>query len=486
MVAAILLIFLHDAAALVSIWWTSSTFGHCLLIPPILGWLVWLRRQAMVTITPRSWTAALAILAAGAFGWLLGEAAGVALARHLGLVMMLQGAVMTLLGPAVSRVLMFPLGYMIFMIPFGEPLVPPLQTLTAQMCMAMLGWIGIPARIDGVFITTSAGYFEVAEACSGVNFLIAMLAFAVLVANVCFKSWTRRISFVLFAVATSILANGVRAWGTIAISHATSLDFAAGFDHIVYGWIFFGLVLAIVMAAAWPFFDRAADDPFLHRFPSVETPPPPSWPYAVALAALAIVAAPMLWANVVTAAGRTDLPYPVELPELAGWQRAPISTRHPWMPRFDGADHRLFGRYRNAAGDAVDLGIFVYGWQAEGRELVGYGQGAIDPASDWAWTSPAPSIAGGQGARITAPGPVVREVMTFYRAGDVLTGSPARVKLATLKVRLTGGDQRAVAIMVSAEEMPGHDAHAAIGRFIAALGPLDKLADGIAARATAR
>jgi exosortase/archaeosortase family protein len=55
----------------------------------------------------------------------------------------------------------------------------------------------------------------VAEACSGVKFLIAMVALGVLVANVCFRSWHRRAAFMALCVAVPILANGVRAWGTI-------------------------------------------------------------------------------------------------------------------------------------------------------------------------------------------------------------------------------------------------------------------------------
>jgi exosortase len=64
------------------------------------------------------------------------------------------------------------------------------------MSMLLLALSGIPASLDGVFITTPTGYFEVAEACSGVQFLIAMAAYGVLVANLCFRSWTRRLLFV--------------------------------------------------------------------------------------------------------------------------------------------------------------------------------------------------------------------------------------------------------------------------------------------------
>ncbi|HKR23690.1 MAG TPA: EpsI domain-containing exosortase, partial [Allosphingosinicella sp.] len=66
---------------------------------------------------------------------------------------------------------------------------------------------------------------------------------------------------------------------------------------------------------------------------------------------------------------------------------------------------------------------------------------------------------------------VAREVLSFYRVGDVLTGSRMGVKLETMKVRLLGGPQRAVAVLVSSES------RAAIDGFLAALGPVAPLAD---------
>ncbi len=483
---AILLGFARDAADIADIWWRSDTFGHCPIVLALIGWLVWQRRTLLVQLTPRNWAPGLLLVGMGALGWLLGDAAGVAQARHLGLLFMLQGAVISLLGPAVSRGLLFPLAYAVFLVPFGEELVPPLQTLTAKICMALLGLVGLPAHIDGVFITTPTGYFEVAEACSGVNFLIAMLAYSVLAAHLCFKRTTRRVAFVLFAVTASIVANGVRAWGTIYISHLTSIDFAAGFDHVFYGWFFFAIALALVMAAGWPFFDRAIDDPAFDPSALIEHRPASTARLALPLALVAILAVPLIWSAAIAATGREALPNAVQMPDVTGWQRAPYTPLTPWTPHFTGADHRLLGRYVNARGDAVDLAIILYGHQEEGRELVGYGQGAVGPESGWAWTTRGTDPDGGMAERITGPGPVVREVVSFYRLGGITTGSVMRVKLETLKTRLLGGSQVAAAVLVSAEERQGRSARPAIDRFLADLGRVDRLTDSLADSARAR
>src|SRR3546814_21201211 len=113
--------------------------------------------------------------------------------------------------------------------------------------------------MQGVFITTKAGFFEVAEECSGVNFLIAMLAYSVFAEHLCFKRWTRRIVFVAAALATMILANALRAYGTLVATETWGIEAAGGFDHIVYGWTFFGLVILIVMPVTLRWFDRPAN-----------------------------------------------------------------------------------------------------------------------------------------------------------------------------------------------------------------------------------
>ncbi|PNB46020.1 EpsI family protein, partial [Pseudomonas sp. FW305-130] len=88
---------------------------------------------------------------------------------------------------------------------------------------------------------------------------------------------------------------------------------------------------------------------------------------------------------------------------------------------YPGADHFLLGRYGNAKGDQVDLAIAVYGSQNEGKEVVAFGVGALREDDVWVRVADLPDLAGGSAMRITAPGPVERHVVTWYRVGDTLT-----------------------------------------------------------------
>jgi exosortase A len=480
-VVSILILFARDVADMANQWWNSSTYGHCLFILPLVGWLVWQRRHEVAQVEPRAWLPGLVVLGVAAFGWLVGEAAGVALIRHTALIGMVQASVLTILGPAALRALLFPVFYLVFLIPFGDEFVAPMQTITAKMTMGLLHLAQVPAHIDGVFITIPKGWFEVAEACAGVKFLVAMVAYGALVANVCFRSWRRRAAFMALCVIAPILANGVRAFGTIYAAHLTSVESATGFDHIIYGWFFFAFVMLAVMAIGWRFFDRKIGDAWLTDVPHVLGRARPV--FAVALATVGVVLLPLLWNGTVVAAGRHPLPKPVTLPVVAGWTVVPNTNGYPWVPRFDGADHTLFGRYRNAAGQQVDVGIALYGWQAEGRKIVGFAQGAIDPASKWAWAADTKAPPGGKAEQMRAPGKVMREAVTFYVLGSGATGNAMTVKLRTLQSRLLGGDQSAGVVIVSAE---GMQARTAIDAFLGSMEPVDVMAKRLIATARGR
>ncbi len=261
--AALIMLTWDDWTEMARQWWNASTYNHILLVPPILVWLVRLGWPELRRLEPQAWWPGLAWLAAGLLMWAAGRAGDVNLVGELGAVMLLQAAAMVLIGPRAAVGLLFPLGYMVFLVPFGDEIIPPLQAITAHIAVALTHASGVPAALNGVFIDTPVGRFEVAQACSGVKFLIAMVALGTLVAHLFYRSGKRRALFLAACVVVPVLANGVRAWGTIEVAQSRGLAFAAGFDHIVYGWIFFALVMSALLAIAWRTSDRPPDEKLL-------------------------------------------------------------------------------------------------------------------------------------------------------------------------------------------------------------------------------
>lgn len=479
---ALIALFRADWAAMADQWWNSSTYTHVLLIPPIIVWLITLRWRELIKLSPSIWLPGLLPFSLAVLLWVLGSFAGLSIAQQAGAVAMLPTAALVLLGPKCFAGLLFPFAYMVFLVPFGDELVPPLQMITARITVFLTHASAIPAAIDGVFIDTPAGLFEVAEACSGVKFLIAMVAFGVLAAHVCFTSWRRRVGFMALAIIAPILANGIRAWGTIYVAQFKGAAFAGGFDHIVYGWLFFAVVIALVLLVSWRFFDRPLDDPMISAAAIGASPvlgrlEGKAAPAGFALALLAILTlAGQGWAH---AAARLSAPIAAQivLPEVPGWQRIDYAPRVWWEPRALGADHRLLGRYRDAQGHEVDVFFALYAAQGEGREAGGFGEGALRPDSPWSWESPGPALSDGHADVLLAQGRIRRLTETHYRTGDLTTGSNARLKLANIADRLGLRAQPTMLLILSSEDRPGQPGASSLAAFRASAGPLGQWMD---------
>jgi len=251
---------MREWAEMLHQWWYIDTYSHILLVPVIIGWLVALKAGELAKIDPRPWVPGLIVVAAGLGLWLIGRVSGANLIAHAGAVGVLQGLVIAALGPRTSALIALPLCLGVFLVPFGDEIIEPLQVVTAHIAILLTQWSGIPAHFDGIYIDTPVGLFVVAEACSGVRFLIAMVTLAVLVAFTRFSRWTHRIAFLVVSLVVPIIANGIRAWGTVYIAQSQGVEFAAGFDHVFYGWFFFAFVVILILGLAWRFFERDPEE----------------------------------------------------------------------------------------------------------------------------------------------------------------------------------------------------------------------------------
>ena len=474
-----------DWLAMAGQWWTSSTYTHVLLVPPIIIWLVWQRVPDLAKLSAVCWWPALAGMALAVRVWAMGRLAGLAELSEAGAVLMLIAAVPLVMGPRIGAGLLFPLAYMAFLVPVGDELIPTLQVITAKLTIGLVHLTGVRATMDGVFINTPAGLFEVAEACSGVKFLMAMIAFGTLAANVCFISWRRRGWFMGSCVVVPVLANGVRAWGTVYAAQIWGAKVAGGIDHIIYGWIFFAIVITVIISASWRFFDRPVHSAMIDADAINASPRLARWerfsarPIHALVGLAVLVGAGVAWAS---AAADLDAPVPthIALPNVAGWHFVPYMPRHEWFPRGGGADQRILGRYADDAGRQVDVYYALYSAQGPGRKAGGFGEGAVPEHSGWAWQAPGPAVEGAHTERLLTAGPVSRLAETTYRTDDLLTGSSLRLRLANLRDKALLRRQPTMALILSAEERPGMPAADAIAAWRAAAGPIGPWMDSMA------
>ena len=247
------LLFQPEITAAIGVWSVSTAYNHCFLVLPIACYLTWDRRDLLRDVALRPCPSAALLALPLAALWLAAERLGIMEGRQLVAVTMVQVLVVVAAGWRVWWIMSGPLLYLYFLVPFGEFLVPRLQDVTAAFVQHGLDLLQIPAYVDGLVIEIPEGTFFIAEACAGLRFLIASVAFGCLYALLMYRSPGRRVGFILASTVIPIIANGFRALGIVVLGHVLGSAQAAAADHIIYGWVFFSIVILLLCVGGLPF-----------------------------------------------------------------------------------------------------------------------------------------------------------------------------------------------------------------------------------------
>jgi len=338
-VAAILVIifaiYWKTTLAMATVWATSQTFAHGFVVIPVFLFLLWRRKSELAAVEPKPfWPALAGVIAAGIL-WLAGQLAHAAVVTEFAIVAMVPLAVLAVLGTGVVRVLAIPLAFLFFAVPFGEFLMPTMMDWTADFTVLALRASGVPVLREGNYFSIPSGNWSIVEGCSGVRYLIASLMVGCLYAYLTYRSPLRRAAFIAASLVVPIVANWLRAYMIVMIGHLSDNQLAVGVDHLVYGWLFFGIVIALMLwvGSLW-----REDDAPQSTAPGSEVPSRsgfrPLMP--VALATLVIAA---IWQPLAAGIERRADSGAVHLGSITlqqGWTTttAPVST---WRPDLSGA-----------------------------------------------------------------------------------------------------------------------------------------------------
>ena len=231
----------------VKIWYISEIFNHCFFVLPVSLYLIWEKKNDINWRARECTLLALPLIFLQVLLYVIGVAGDIQLFQHAAMFSLLPTLIWFYLGNRITKQIIFPLSFMLFAIPFGEELIPFLQEITADISVEMVSWTGVPLYRSGLFLEIPQGRFLVAEACSGVSFLIASVVLGNLYAYMNLKRMTTRVGFVLLSIIFPILANAVRVFGIIMIGYASDMKHAVGADHLIYGWFFFAFVILCLL-----------------------------------------------------------------------------------------------------------------------------------------------------------------------------------------------------------------------------------------------
>ena len=473
----ILFTYRETVLSMAAIWARSDTFAHGFLVPLISLWLVWRKRASFSDVVPRPNYWLLLLLAGAGFGWLLGEMATVGPLSQFALTAIVILAIPAVLGLDMARKIVFPLAFLFFAVPFGEFAMPQLMEWTADVTILGLRASGIPVYREGLHFIIPSGAWSVVEACSGVRYLIASLMVGTLFAYLNYRSLKRRLLFVGVAFLVPIVANWARAYLIVMLGHLSGNKLAAGVDHLIYGWLFFGVVILAMfwIGARW----REDDVETSSDVSGAETSS--SWNCSKLIpAALATVLVAALWPfsewqierNAPAGISRIEA-----IPAVQGW--TPTTQRlSDWEPVYGNASAYLHGSYSSEGGQ-VGLYLAYYRNQGPERKLVTSVNGLVT-SENRRWIRVTEGLRdeklGDKGLAlrtaelrsVDAPRLVV---WRWYWINGRLTRSDHLAKAYTALYKLLGqGDDSAVVVVYTPKDSAG-GADALLGRFVSAALP---------------
>jgi exosortase A len=468
--------FRQEITGAVRVWIDSTAYNHCFLVLPLAGFLLWERRAVISAVSPRPVLWPLLMMPALSAIWLLAAVLDIQEGRQLVMVAMFQVVLLVTLGPSVFWQLLAPFLFLFFLVPSGEFLVPSLQTITADIAVAGLQFLHIPVFSDGYMIEIPEGPFEIVEACAGLRFLIASSVFGCFFAVVMYRSFFKRVLFIIMSLAVPVVANGLRALGIIVLAHLEGSAAAVEADHILYGWLFFTLVIMILIAVGMVFSEKPGS-----RHPIISTimRKPSLWRFSVAVpaAVLLALAGPAY-------AYRLDDLFPVgslpraESPNVAlPWHL--LSGALPnWHPVVHGADREFLEGFEQEGSGIIIRYVALYHLRPIGNMLT-TSENRMADDTDWriAKRGEAAISLGGEEITVASAeivsGPRRRLVWSFYIVDGRITARLFEAKLLQARAILLRRAPVAALVAVSASmDYAGNSAEEQLARFLAANRPL--------------
>lgn len=243
LISAILLTYGGFFRSLGYVWLKNTEFSYGALVPVLIGYLIWLRRESLRKIERLGWTPAIVGVIGGCGLAILASSSGTLILFGLSLVIVLMSIVGYLWGRAFLRAVALPLSLTVLMVPvplyLADEITWRLQVIASSASSVILRFLGVPVYQDGNLLLLTNYVLEIKEACSGSRSLFALLGLALVLGLTTEKRRWVRFCLLGAAPLLSLGANLIRIVGTGLIAYRWGNLAANESLHWVWGVLVF-------------------------------------------------------------------------------------------------------------------------------------------------------------------------------------------------------------------------------------------------------
>lgn len=238
--------------SMINHWRIVPDYSHGFLIVPLALIFAYEKKFLLraASISGSWW--GVAFLAFGLMLLALGQLGSLLSPLRAGYVFSLMGLVLLLLGRDIFMLLLFPMGFLLLMVPLPQSLVNvvafPLQLIAAKWAVSAMQMMSVPVLLEGNIIHLASGDLFVAEACSGLRSLMALLTLGVVFAHFFRRGrYFQQAILVASTIPIAIVVNALRVTVTGMMAHEYGHDAATGFIHEFQGMITFSFAFILLM-----------------------------------------------------------------------------------------------------------------------------------------------------------------------------------------------------------------------------------------------
>ena len=397
LVAILLLSFAYadSLAFLFQQWMEDDNYSHGIFIPVIVGYLIWRQRDVMVAagVAPSWWGVGFVLVGLGLL--VLGELGTLYVLLHLSLWLVIVGLVVAVIGPRASRVIIFPLAYLLTMFPlpqmWEQNLSAQLQLISSAFGVGCLQLIGVTAFREGNVIDLGPIQLQVVEACSGLRYLFPLASLAMLCAYLFQDRLWKKTLLVASAVPLAIVLNGLRIGMIGLLVEWYGQGAAEGFMHAIEGWAMFVVSFSVLLGEMW-LLARIGSPPVSSLSPMEPKPITESAIARPVFSPALVTCLALLVGMAVTSSliqGREETPPPrktfLDFPmEISQWHGTPMAMEKHYIDtlRFD--DYLLADFERPASGP---INVYVAYYQSQKKGQSAHSPKTCLPGGGWEMNS---------------------------------------------------------------------------------------------------